>query len=86
MPHAPIARVENAADPYRWLENRDSAEVLDYLTAENTYLEQMVKAEAATVQASQNLAPNPIAERLRSNLTAVGYQDFLDHEPASSIT
>ena len=32
------------------------------------YLEQMVKAEAATVQASQTLAPNPIAERLRSNL------------------
>jgi len=32
------------------------------------YLEQMVKAEAATIQASQNLAPNPIAERLRSNL------------------
>lgn len=32
------------------------------------YLEQMVKEEASTVQASQNLAPNPIAERLRSNL------------------
>ncbi|MDM8350748.1 S9 family peptidase [Pseudomonas sp. sp1636] len=39
MPHAPIARTENAADPYRWLEKRDSEEVLEYLKAENTYLE-----------------------------------------------
>lgn len=30
-------------------------------------LEAMVKAESATVQVSQNEAPNPIAERLRSN-------------------
>lgn len=30
-------------------------------------LEAMVKAEAATVQVSENQAPNPIAERLRSN-------------------
>ncbi len=45
MPHAPIARVENAADPYRWLENRDSAEVLDYLKAENTYLEQQLSEQ-----------------------------------------
>ena len=39
MHTAPIARVENAADPYRWLENRDSAEVLEHLQAENAYLE-----------------------------------------------
>lgn len=45
MPHAPIARAENAADPYRWLENRDSAEVLDYLKAENTYLEQQLSEQ-----------------------------------------
>ena len=45
MPHAPIARVESAADPYRWLENRDSAEVLDYLKAENTYLEQQLSKQ-----------------------------------------
>jgi oligopeptidase B len=38
MSSAPIARVEHAADPYRWLENRDSPEVLDYLKAENAYL------------------------------------------------
>ncbi|WP_394236445.1 S9 family peptidase [Pseudomonas anguilliseptica] len=45
MPHAPIARVDNAADPYRWLENRDSAEVLDYLKAENAYLEQQFREQ-----------------------------------------
>ncbi|SFP92209.1 S9 family peptidase [Pseudomonas borbori] len=39
MPHAPIARTENAADPYAWLEQRDSEEVLEYLKAENAYLE-----------------------------------------------
>ncbi|KJK00585.1 peptidase S9 [Pseudomonas sp. 21] len=35
----PIARREAAADPYAWLENRDADDVLDYLKAENTYLE-----------------------------------------------
>ena len=39
MPLAPIARTENAADPYRWLEKRDAEDVLEYLKAENTYLE-----------------------------------------------
>ena len=47
MPHAPIARADNAADPYRWLENRDNAEVLDYLKAENTYLEQQLSDQLA---------------------------------------
>jgi oligopeptidase B len=39
MHHAPIARLDASTDPYRWLENRDSAEVLDHLKAENAYLE-----------------------------------------------
>ncbi len=39
MPQAPIARTENGNDPYRWLENRDAAEVLEHLKAENAYLE-----------------------------------------------
>lgn len=47
MQHAPIARVDNAADPYRWLENRDSTEVLDYLKAENAYLEQQLSEQLA---------------------------------------
>ncbi|SEE27012.1 S9 family peptidase [Pseudomonas anguilliseptica] len=45
MQYAPIARVDNAADPYRWLEKRDSAEVLDYLKAENAYLEQQLSEQ-----------------------------------------
>uniref|UniRef100_A0A653DXC0 Peptidase S9 n=1 Tax=Pseudomonas marincola TaxID=437900 RepID=A0A653DXC0_9PSED len=36
---APIAKSNQGADPYSWLENRDSPEVLDYLKAENAYLE-----------------------------------------------
>ncbi|MFP6851223.1 MAG: S9 family peptidase [Pseudomonas sp.] len=47
MSLAPIARADNAADPYRWLENRDSAQVLDYLKAENTYLEQQLSDQLA---------------------------------------
>ncbi|HSC82558.1 MAG TPA: S9 family peptidase [Pseudomonas sp.] len=39
MPNAPIARREAAADPYHWLEQRDAAEVLEHLKAENAYLE-----------------------------------------------
>jgi len=52
MSHAPIARVENAADPYRWLENRDTEEVLDHLKAENTYLEQQLSPQ---LQLRENL-------------------------------
>ena len=39
MPTAPIARAEHGADPYAWLEQRDSEAVLAYLQAENAYLE-----------------------------------------------
>ncbi|WP_220815589.1 S9 family peptidase [Pseudomonas paralcaligenes] len=39
MTDAPIARREAGTDPYRWLEQRDAAEVLAYLEAENAYLE-----------------------------------------------
>ncbi len=34
---APIARKAGGADPYAWLQNRDSDEVLDYLKAENAW-------------------------------------------------
>ena len=39
MTHAPIARKASGADPYHWLEARDSDEVLEHLRAENAYLE-----------------------------------------------
>jgi oligopeptidase B len=45
MSHAPIARAENTDDPYRWLENRDSDEVLGYLKAENAYLENQLREQ-----------------------------------------
>jgi oligopeptidase B len=34
---APVARLAKGADPYAWLQNRDSDEVLDYLKAENAW-------------------------------------------------
>jgi oligopeptidase B len=46
MPNAPIARIESSDDPYRWLENRDTVEVLDYLKAENAYLETQLSDQA----------------------------------------
>ncbi|KAF1061509.1 MAG: Protease 2 [Pseudomonas citronellolis] len=42
----PIARREAAADPYAWLEKRDATDVLDYLKAENAYLEAQLADQA----------------------------------------
>ena len=36
---APIARQDSGQDPYAWLQERDSSEVLDYLKAENAWQE-----------------------------------------------
>lgn len=36
-PSPPIATAASGADPYAWLQNRDTAEVLAYLEAENAY-------------------------------------------------
>ncbi|MDR0211544.1 MAG: S9 family peptidase [Pseudomonas putida] len=36
-PQPPIAHADNAPDPYAWLQQRDTPQVLDYLNAENTY-------------------------------------------------
>ncbi|MBF7731552.1 S9 family peptidase [Pseudomonas sp. N040] len=49
MPHTPLAPVAHTVggpDPYAWLEQRDSAEVLAYLRAENTYLEAELAGQA----------------------------------------
>ncbi len=43
---APIARKADGGDPYAWLQNRDSDEVLDYLKAENSYQEQQLANQA----------------------------------------
>jgi oligopeptidase B len=47
MSSAPIAHQQAGNDPYRWLENRDSEEVLAYLQAENAYLESVLEPQRA---------------------------------------
>jgi oligopeptidase B len=61
MSSAPIARRETGTDPYRWLEQRDSEEVLDHLKAENAYLE----AELAPQQALRESLFDEIKARIR---------------------
>ncbi|OUM05399.1 peptidase S9 [Pseudomonas syringae] len=43
---APIARQADGSDPYAWLQNRDTDEVLDYLKAENAWQEQQLADQA----------------------------------------
>jgi len=45
-PQPPIARADQAADPYAWLQQRDAPEVLEYLQAENSYQEACLAAPA----------------------------------------
>ncbi|WP_252273918.1 S9 family peptidase [Pseudomonas subflava] len=51
MTQAPIARRADGSDPYHWLEQRDAAEVLGYLEAENAYLEAELAEQAALREA-----------------------------------
>lgn len=46
MSQAPIARSVPGADPYQWLENRDSTEVLEYLQAENAHTDACLADQA----------------------------------------
>ena len=46
-PRAPIARQDAGADPYAWLQARDTPEVLAYLNAENAYQEAQLADQAA---------------------------------------
>ncbi|WP_256830285.1 S9 family peptidase [Pseudomonas sp. Pse1] len=46
VPSAPIARQAAGDDPYAWLQERDTAPVLDYLKAENAYQEAMLADQA----------------------------------------
>ena len=43
---APVAHKIEGSDPYAWLQNRDSKEVLDYLKAENSYQESQLADQA----------------------------------------
>ena len=42
----PVAHKIEGSDPYAWLQNRDSKEVLDYLKAENSYQESQLADQA----------------------------------------
>jgi oligopeptidase B len=46
MLQPPNARRDNRVDPWHWLEERDTAEVLDYLRAENAWLEASLADQA----------------------------------------
>ena len=48
---APVAPTLEGSDPYAWLQNRDSKEVLDYLKAENQYQEAQLADEAGRREA-----------------------------------
>ncbi len=43
---APVAHKADGADPYAWLQERDSAPVLDYLEAENSYVQAQLADQA----------------------------------------
>ena len=43
---APVAHKADGADPYAWLQERDSAPVLDYLKAENSYVQAQLADQA----------------------------------------
>ncbi|MFJ3682579.1 S9 family peptidase [Pseudomonas sp. NPDC090208] len=47
MTRAPVARKATGADPYAWLQNRDTDEVLDYLKAENAWQAQQLADQEA---------------------------------------
>jgi len=59
--HAPIAQPADGDDPYAWLQERDSAPVLDYLKAENAY----VQAQLADQQALREHLFQEIKGRIR---------------------
>ncbi|MFQ6572570.1 S9 family peptidase [Pseudomonas sp. UM16] len=45
-PRAPIAHKAGGADPYAWLQERDTPEVIDYLNAENAYQQAQLADQA----------------------------------------
>ena len=45
-PQPPIAQANQATDPYAWLQQRDTPEVLAYLQAENAYQEACLADQA----------------------------------------
>ena len=79
MTDAPITRREAGADPYRWLEQRDSAEVLEHLKAENAYLE----AQLAEQTGLRETLFQEIKGRIRE--TDLSYGLYLYGWPAAQL-
>ncbi|MBQ0813360.1 MAG: hypothetical protein KBT82_04130, partial [Marinobacter sp.] len=46
----PLARRQNGADPYVWLEQREAPEVTTYLNAENAYTDAWLEPHKALEQ------------------------------------
>ena len=68
MPHcahassAPIAHKADGDDPYAWLQERDTAPVLDYLKAENAYQQAMLADQAELCESLFNEIKGRILE------------------------
>ena len=77
---APIARKATGPDPYAWLQERDSAEVLDYLKAENAWQEAQLSDQQALHDGRINRAKQVVFEAvpMANGATAVKVQKVIE--------
>lgn len=86
---APLARRQAGADPYQWLEQRDTPDVLAYLEAENAWLAQQMAAEEplrealfqeirARIRETDLSLPRPLGAWLYYTRTAAG-EEYARH-------
>ena len=82
---APIARKAPGQDPYAWLQVRDSAEVMDYLKAENAWQEAQLAGQQALretlFEEIVKLRPNTPEWRLPYLRMAVYFSENEVHNP-----
>ena len=82
-PRAPIARKAEGADPYAWLQERDSPEVIEYLNDENAYQaaqladqaqlrEQLFEEIKGRIQETDLSVPSPWGPYLYYSRTSAG--------------
>ncbi len=77
---APIARKADGPDPYAWLQNRDTDEVLDYLKAENAWQEQQLAEQTGLRESLFEEIKGRILETDLS-LPSPGARTFITPEP-----